>query len=94
MLFAVLLLPRCYCDIIRYDTLSGVIVDPHRRQLHITMAHQYQPEVHSILEELAHSKVDPSLPSKWELRLYSRDYRLASSEVRQKGTVCVGVCLH
>ena len=58
-------------------------MDPHRRQLHITMAHQYQPEVHSALDELSLSMVEPSLPTKWELRFYSRDHRLASSEVRQ-----------
>lgn len=60
---------------------QGVVVDPHRRQLHVTMAHQYLPEHHSSLEELARAKVDPQAPAKWELRLYSRDHRLASSEV-------------
>ena len=60
---------------------AGVTVDPHRRQLHITMAHQYLPEHHAALEELAKTKVDPQTPAKWELRLFSRDSRLASSEV-------------
>ena len=60
---------------------AGVTVDPHRRQLHITMAHQYLPEHHASLEELARSKVDPQTPAKWELRLFSRDSRSAASEV-------------
>ncbi len=59
----------------------GVQVEPHKRQLHITMAHQYPPEHHDKLDELAQGLVDPSLPAKWELRLYSRDIRLATSEV-------------
>lgn len=59
----------------------GVVVDPHRRQLHVTLAHQYLPEHHSTLEELARTMVDPQAPCRWELRLYSRDYRLATSEV-------------
>lgn len=60
---------------------TGLTVEPHRRQLHITMAHQYLPEHHSVLEELALKHVDPTQPAKWELRLYSRDIRLATSEV-------------
>ena len=59
----------------------GVTVDPHRRQLHITMAHQYSIEHHVALEEVAKSKVDPQAPAKWEIRLYSRDHRLGSQEV-------------
>lgn len=65
--------PTCAC--------VGVNVEPHRRQLHVTLAHQYLPEHHSTLEELGRTMVDPQAPSRWELRLYSRDYRLASSEV-------------
>lgn len=64
-------------------SLSGVTVEPHRRQLHITMAHQYLPEHHKTLEDLAMSLVDPTQPAKWEIRLYSRDIRLATSEVSQ-----------
>ena len=50
----------------------------------MTLAHQYVPEHHSTLEELARSMVDPQAPCRWELRLYSRDYRLATSEVSQQ----------
>ena len=56
-------------------------MEPHKRQLHITMAHQYPHEHHAELETMAQALVDPSLPAKWELRLYSRDVRLAASEV-------------
>lgn len=62
-------------------------MEPHRRQLHITMAHQYLPEHHKTLDELALSLVDPSQPAKWEIRLYSRDMRLATSEVTE--TTCL-----
>ncbi len=74
----------CTCKIVEiFSPLClGVTVEPHKRQLHLTLAHQYLPEHHSPLEELARSKVDPQAPARWELRLYSRDHRLASSEVR------------
>ena len=49
---------------------SGVVVDPHRRQLHVTLSHQYLPEYHAKLEDLVRSKVDSQVPTKWELRLY------------------------
>ena len=66
---------------------AGVTVDPHRRQLHLTMSHQYTPEHHTTLEELARSKIDPQAPGKWELRLYSRDPRQGSSEVSTRDAV-------
>jgi len=60
---------------------TGITVEPHRRQLHVTLAHQYLPEHHSSLDELARTMIDPQAPSRWEIHLYSRDHRLASSEV-------------
>ena len=60
---------------------AGVVVKPHEKQLHLTMSHQYNPEHHMMLEEMARAKVDPQAPAKWELRLYSRDQRQASAEV-------------
>ena len=65
--------------------IVGVSVDPHRRQLHLTLSHQYTAEHHSTLEELARTKIDPQSPAKWELRLYSRDPRQGSSEVSDEG---------
>lgn len=55
-------------------------MEPHRKQLHITLAHQYRPDHQSALEALCR-KINPSAPSSWELRLYSRDQRLATAEV-------------
>lgn len=60
---------------------SGVVVKPHRKQLHVTLAHQYPIEQQAQLEQLALTTVDPAAPVKWELSLYSRDRRLAVSEV-------------
>eukprot|EP00731_Ephydatia_muelleri_P012280 Em0006g1174a len=61
--------------------MAGVVVKPHRKQLHVTLAHQYPPEQQAQLEQLALTTVDPTAPVKWELSLYSRDRRLATSEV-------------
>ena len=69
------------CHTIVASPSAGITVEPHRRQLHVTLAHQYLPEHHSTLEDLARTMVDPQAPARWELRLYSRDYRLAASEV-------------
>ena len=60
--------------------IVGVTVEPHRKQLHITLAHQYRPDHQTALEALCR-KINPTAPSSWELRLYSRDQRLATAEV-------------
>lgn len=65
-------------------TITGIIVEPHRKQLHITLAHQYRPDHQSALEALCR-KINPLAPSNWELRLYSRDERLATAEVGYLG---------
>ena len=73
--------------------LLGVNMEPHRRQLHVTLAHQYLPEHHSALGDLARTMIDPQAPSRWEIQLYSRDYRLAASEVSPISHLVVGDCL-
>lgn len=66
--------------------VTGVAVEPHRKQLHITLAHQYRPDHQSALEALCR-KINPAAPSSWELRLYSRDQRLATAEVSHHGNL-------
>lgn len=67
-----------------FRVITGFAVEPHRKQLHITLAHQYRPDHQSALEALCR-KINPAAPSSWELRLYSRDQQLATAEVSYHG---------
>jgi ubiquitin-associated SH3 domain-containing protein len=51
-----------------------------KKNLHITLAHQYPPDLHQRLEKLA-QELDLKADVRWDFRLYSRDQRLANSEV-------------
>ncbi|XP_066279372.1 ubiquitin-associated and SH3 domain-containing protein B-like [Branchiostoma lanceolatum] len=59
---------------------TGIEVKAHKKQLHITLAYQFNPSQQKKLEELA-KDIDTSMPAQWDLRLYSRDTRRAKSDV-------------
>ncbi|XP_078674734.1 LOW QUALITY PROTEIN: ubiquitin-associated and SH3 domain-containing protein B-like [Branchiostoma floridae x Branchiostoma belcheri] len=59
---------------------TGIEVKAHKKQLHITLAYQFNPNQQHRLEELARD-MDTSMPAQWDLRLYSRDTRRAKSDV-------------
>ncbi|XP_022099247.1 ubiquitin-associated and SH3 domain-containing protein B-like [Acanthaster planci] len=59
---------------------AGVKVDPHKKQLHMTLAYQFNTSHHDVLEKLS-NEVDIKAAARWELRLYSRDPRAAKTEV-------------
>ncbi|XP_025090980.1 protein UBASH3A homolog isoform X2 [Pomacea canaliculata] len=61
---------------------EGIVNNGPKKQLHITLAHQHASEHHPRLEKLAH-EIDLNADVRWDLRLYSRDPRLATSEVRK-----------
>ena len=58
----------------------GITLEPHRRQLHLSLAHQFQAKQQVQLEQLM-SEINADAPAKWELHLYSRDGVQAQSEV-------------
>ena len=58
----------------------GLKMEPHKKQLHMTLAYQFHSDQLKTLEALCR-KVDPKAPVKWEMRLYSRDPRVGASEV-------------
>jgi hypothetical protein len=60
---------------------AGCKVDPHKKQLHLTLAYQFLASHQSVLEAMA-KKVNPKAPARWELRIYSRDARMAQGEVK------------
>ena len=61
-----------------------IFVDIHvehaKKQLHMSLGYQHQPDQHEKLDKLAR-EIDLSADCKWEIRLYSRDARLAKQEV-------------
>ena len=60
--------------------LSGVTVEPHKKQLHMSLAYQFRPDKKEKLELLAKT-VKTNIPVRWDIRLYSRDARIANCQV-------------
>ncbi|XP_041379415.1 protein UBASH3A homolog [Gigantopelta aegis] len=60
----------------------GITVGLPKKQLHLTLAHQYPPEHHEELVSLA-KQIDLSATCRWDMRLYSRDPRTRMCEVRK-----------
>ncbi|KAK3084423.1 hypothetical protein FSP39_013314 [Pinctada imbricata] len=66
---------------ISFCSYLGIAMEPHKKQLHITLAYQYSPEQHDTLLKLA-KEIDINADGKWELRLFSRDPKFGKSDVR------------
>ncbi|XP_055516535.1 ubiquitin-associated and SH3 domain-containing protein B-like isoform X1 [Leucoraja erinacea] len=58
---------------------ADVRVEPHKKQLHVTLAYHFQPNHLTALEKLARG-VDLKLGCDWVAALYSRDIRFANHE--------------
>lgn len=56
-------------------------VEPHKKELHVTLAYQFAANAFPALEKMA-KQLDLNAAARWELRLYSRDPRAAKSEVK------------
>ncbi|ESO97246.1 hypothetical protein LOTGIDRAFT_114998 [Lottia gigantea] len=61
---------------------SGIIMEPPKKQFHISCAYQYTPEHHDTLCKLAH-EIHLNCDTRWDLRLYSRDPKVGKFEVRK-----------
>lgn len=55
-------------------------MESHVKSLHLTLAYQFAPTHYNCLANLVES-LETTHPASWELRLYSRDARLATRQV-------------
>lgn len=60
--------------------LLGVTVEPHKKQLHVSLAYQFPTDKKEKLETLAKT-INLKAPARWDLRLYSRDRGKANCQV-------------
>ncbi|XP_072835288.2 ubiquitin-associated and SH3 domain-containing protein B isoform X1 [Pogona vitticeps] len=61
---------------------AEVHVEPHKKQLHVTLAYHFQPSHLPTLEKLAQS-IDMKLGCDWVATIFSRDIRFANHETLQ-----------
>lgn len=57
-----------------------VRVEPHKKQLHVTLAYHFQANHLPTLEKLAHN-IDVTLGCDWVAAIFSRDIRYINHEV-------------
>ena len=67
--------------IVSYIFFPDVHIEPHKKQLHVTLAYQFQANHLPVLEKLAKS-MDVSVGCDWLAVMFSRDIRFANHEVR------------
>ena len=68
--------------LIRKVNLENDIL-PYQKQLHLTLAYNFNPEHKKTLEDYAKKYINFDSPADWDMRLYSRDIRADSKFVNK-----------